>query len=143
MLTPRVSTKKQPRTHCSSCRAKSHMSQIRNRIAWSVHPCDSCLTRQRRTLCEIDYPNEEEIKLENIQVITTFLGWCTVVNLGFYLLTAFALMGFREPIKKIHSSVSAVAGEKLDELYFNYLASFKMAIIILNIAPYAALKLMA
>lgn len=80
--------------------------------------------------------------MENIQVITTFLGWCTVVNLGFYLLTAFALMGFREPIKKIHSSVSAVAGEKLDELYFNYLASFKMAIIILNIAPYAALKLM-
>lgn len=80
--------------------------------------------------------------MENIQVITTFLGWCTVVNLGIYLFTAFALMGFREPIKKIHSIVSAVAGEKLDELYFNYLASFKMAIIILNIAPYAALKLM-
>ena len=81
--------------------------------------------------------------MENTQVITAFLGWCTVVNLGRYLFTAVALMGFREPIKKIHSKVSAVPGAKLDELYFNYLGSFKMAIIILNIAPYAALRLMA
>ena len=81
--------------------------------------------------------------MENIHVATTFFGWCTVVNLGIFLLTALALMGFREPVKKIHSKVSAVPSEKLDELYFSYLGSFKMAIIILNIAPYAALNLMA
>ena len=80
--------------------------------------------------------------MENIQTITTFLGWCAVVNIGIYLLTALALMGFRQPIKKIHSRVSAVPGEKLDGLYFNYLANFKLAIIVLNVAPYAALKLM-
>jgi len=80
--------------------------------------------------------------MENIHEATAFLGWCTVVNLGIYLFTALALMGFREPIKKIHSKVSGVPSEKLDELYFNYLGSFKMAIIILNIAPYAALNLM-
>jgi len=39
--------------------------------------------------------------------------------------------------------MSAVSYEKVDELYFNYLGTFKMAIIILNIAPYSALKLMA
>lgn len=81
--------------------------------------------------------------MENMQVITTFLGWCAVVNLGIYLFTALALMGFRGPIKKIHSKLSAVPSEKLDELYFNYLGSFKMAIIVLNVAPYAALRLMA
>ena len=81
--------------------------------------------------------------MENIQVITAFVGWCTVVNLGIYLFTALALMGFREPIKKIHSKVSAVPSEKLNELYFDYLGHYKMAIIVLNIAPYAALKLMA
>ncbi len=81
--------------------------------------------------------------MEEIQAITTFLGWCTVINLGIYLFTALTLMGFREPVKSIHSKLSAVSSEKLDELYFNYLGGFKIAIIILNIAPYAALKLMA
>jgi len=81
--------------------------------------------------------------MENIQTITTFLGWCSVVNLGIYLLTALALMGFRNPVKKIHSKLAAVSGERLDELYFNYLANFKLALIILNITPYVALKLMA
>lgn len=95
-----------------------------------------------RVLYEIKNQHQEEIEMENIQVITTFAGWCTVVNLGIYLFTALALMGFRGPIKTIHSKISAVPSEKLDELYFNYLGNFKMAIIILNIAPYAALKLM-
>ncbi len=81
--------------------------------------------------------------MDDLQTITTFLGWCTLVNLGIYLFSVLALMGFRGPIKKIHSAVSAVPGEKLDEVYFNYLGNFKMAIIVLNIAPYVALKLMA
>ena len=52
-------------------------------------------------------------------------------------------MGFKEPVKNIHSKLSGLSSEKLDELYFNYLGSFKMTIIILNIAPYVALRLMA
>ncbi len=81
--------------------------------------------------------------MENIQTITTFLGWCSIVTLGIYLFTVLALMGFRDPVKKIHSKLSGVPGDKLDELYFNYLANFKLALIILNVAPYVALKLMA
>lgn len=81
--------------------------------------------------------------MADIQVITTFLGWCTVINLAMYLFTVLALLVFREPVKKLHSKFFAVSSEKLDELYFNYLGSFKMAILFLNIAPYVALKLMA
>ena len=81
--------------------------------------------------------------MENLQTITAFLGWCTVVNVGIYLLIALSLMGLREPIKKIHSKISAVPSEKLNELYFNYLGNFKVAIIILNLVPYLSLKLMA
>ena len=51
-------------------------------------------------------------------------------------------MGFREPIKKIHSRLSAVSIDKCDELYFNYLGCCKMALIVLNMEPYAALKIM-
>ena len=81
--------------------------------------------------------------MENIQTITSFLGWCTVINLGIYIFTALVLMGFRESVKNIHSKLSGVLAENLDGLYFSYLGSFKMAIIMLNVTPYIALKLMA
>jgi hypothetical protein len=51
-------------------------------------------------------------------------------------------MGFREPVKKIHSIISAVSVDKCDDFYFNYLGFYKIAIIVLNVAPYAALKIM-
>ncbi|NQY04281.1 MAG: hypothetical protein HRT76_13650 [Halieaceae bacterium] len=78
----------------------------------------------------------------SIQVATTFIGWCTVVNVGVYLFTALVLMGFREPVKKLHSKLAAVSSERLDELYFSYLGNFKIAILVLNLTPYIALKLM-
>jgi hypothetical protein len=80
--------------------------------------------------------------MDNMQLITTFLGWCTVVNFGIYLLSVLILMGFREPVKKIHSIISAVSVDKCDDFYFNYLGFYKIAIIFLNVAPYAALKIM-
>ena len=52
-------------------------------------------------------------------------------------------MGFRKPIKKIHSQLAAVAYDRLDELYFSYLGNYKIAIIIFNLAPYVAFKVMA
>ena len=78
--------------------------------------------------------------MDNISEITTFLGWCTVVNIGIYAITAIALTLFRNTIKDIHSKLSGVPTEKLDELYFNYLGNFKLAIIILCLTPYIALK---
>ncbi|GHD24908.1 DUF6868 family protein [Halioglobus pacificus] len=81
--------------------------------------------------------------MDSIQLATTFFGWCSVVNVGVYLLTALVLMFFREPVKKLHSKIAAVPSGQLDELYFSYLANFKIAILILNLTPYIALKLMA
>ena len=81
--------------------------------------------------------------MENIQTITTFLGWYTVINLGIYIFTSIMLIMFKDPVKNIHSKLLAVSTEKLDEVYFNYLANYKLAILFLNIAPYFALKIMA
>jgi len=78
--------------------------------------------------------------MENIQIIVTFFGWCTVINSGFYIFTVVILIILKEPVKKIHSKLSGISADKLDEIYFNYLGNFKLAIIIFNITPYLALK---
>lgn len=80
--------------------------------------------------------------MASVSEITAFLGWCTVVNVGFYALTAAVLMLFRNPVKALHSKLTGVSTEKLDELYFSYLGNFKLAIIVLALTPYVALTLM-
>ena len=80
--------------------------------------------------------------MNNLTIITAFLGWCVVVNVGIYAITIIALALFRNTIKDIHSKLMGVPTEKLDELYFDYLGHFKLAIIILSLSPYLALKFM-
>ena len=80
--------------------------------------------------------------MDNIAAITTFLGWCTIINLGIFAITAIVLTLFKNAIKDIHSKLTGVPTERLDELYFNYLGHFKLAIIILSLSPYIALKFM-
>ncbi|MEP5569341.1 MAG: DUF6868 family protein [Halioglobus sp.] len=81
--------------------------------------------------------------MESVSTITTFIGWCTVLNLGLYLLTALALTVLRGPVQTIHVRFSGLSSEKLNEAYFSYLANYKLALTVLNIVPYLALKLMA
>ena len=81
--------------------------------------------------------------MEDISTITTFLGWCTVINLGLYVFSAVMMTIFNTTIKSIHSKLSRVPAEKLDELYFNFLGNYKLAIFITNLVPYIALKMMA
>ena len=45
--------------------------------------------------------------------------------------------------KEIHSKLFKISKEKLDAMYFNFLANYKLAIFIFNLAPYIALKIMA
>lgn len=79
----------------------------------------------------------------NITDLTTFLGWCTVINFGLLIVIAGCLTSMRGFIKRIHSSMYGVPEEALDAIYFNYMANYKLLIFIFNLVPWAALKVMA
>lgn len=80
--------------------------------------------------------------MADISTITTFLGWCAVINIGLLAFYTLWLMAFREVSKRMHSALLGVDADKLDLIYFQYLANFKIAVIIFNIVPYISLKLM-
>lgn len=77
-----------------------------------------------------------------IDTLTTFLGWCAVLNMGVLVFSTIALIFMKGMVSNLHSKLLGVEKEKLPELYFQYLGTYKIAIIILNIVPYVALKLM-
>ena len=78
-----------------------------------------------------------------IDTLTTFLGWCSVINIGVLLFSTLMMIVVRDFAIKLHSSLFGVNPKELPLIYLQYLGNFKIAIIILNIVPYIALKVMA
>lgn len=78
-----------------------------------------------------------------VNELTTFFGWCTVINLGIYLFSAFFIIVFKRFTINLHSKILGVATSELPSMYFKFLGNYKIGILLLNLSPYIALKLMA
>ena len=80
--------------------------------------------------------------MTDILTITTFFGWCSVINIGLLMFYVIWLMTFRSLTKSIHSALLGINQDELDSMYFQFLGNYKLAVIVLNIVPYFALKIM-
>lgn len=78
-----------------------------------------------------------------LSTVTSFLGWCAVLNIGLLLFAAFILVVFNTQVKALHVKYVAINEADLNTIYFNFLGRYKIAIISLNLVPYWALKIMA
>ena len=78
----------------------------------------------------------------DINQITSFLGWCTAINIAILSLTTVFLIIFKEFAIKTHSKLTGVSPSKLPALYFSYLGNYKIAVLTFNLVPYVALTLM-
>ena len=77
-----------------------------------------------------------------IDTLATFLGWCSVINIGVLVLSTIILIIMREPVASIHSRLFGIHQAELPATYFQYLGNYKIAIFIFNLVPYIALKVM-
>lgn len=76
-----------------------------------------------------------------LEILTTFLGWCSVINIGVLFFSTFMVVLFRDLAVSIHSKMFDLDEAELPKLYFSYLASYKTATLVFNLAPYIALKI--
>jgi hypothetical protein len=80
--------------------------------------------------------------MASIEVLATFFGWCSLINIGVLVFSTVVLVLMKESISGFHARLFGVKQEVLPPLYFAYLAQYKVAILVLNLVPYLALKLM-
>jgi hypothetical protein len=73
--------------------------------------------------------------------LTAFFGWAAVINIGLLLFSTMALLVLRGPITRIHARLFGLNEQDLSKAYFQYLAQFKIAIILFTITPYLALRI--
>ena len=77
-----------------------------------------------------------------ISLIKTFLGWSSILNIGFLIFTTLMIIVFGNLTQRIHSQLFKISESNLNEQYFQFVANYKIAVLLLNIVPYIALVLM-
>ena len=75
--------------------------------------------------------------------LTSFFGWCTVINFAFIRLATLAMTAFRGLVLPLQSRMFQVSESEMGSLYLRFVAYFKIATVVLAFTPWMALKLMA
>lgn len=75
------------------------------------------------------------------QTLIEFFAWSSVINIVLLIITGLAITLLRAPLSKIHHRFSGVEESELYKSYFNYIAFYKILVIVFNIVPYLALKI--
>ena len=78
----------------------------------------------------------------SIETIREFLGWCTVINLGFFIFATVKILAIRDWASKIHAKMFRIDEESVRVIYLQFLAIYKVAFVVLNLVPYLALRIM-
>ncbi len=81
--------------------------------------------------------------MNSMETLTTFFGWTTVINFVLLAVSTIMVIAMRRSIARLHGRMFGLESTDLSRAYFQYLAQYKIAIIVFSLTPYVALKLMA
>ncbi len=78
-----------------------------------------------------------------LEALTQFFGWCLVISVGIYLLIVLGVAFLGEVSYKISARIFDISHGEVKRETFSYVANFKLAITVLFLIPYIALKVMS
>jgi hypothetical protein len=73
----------------------------------------------------------------------SFFAWCTVINIVIYTIAVLFMLLARDWLANTHAAMFNVRKTDLPAIYFKYLAYYKIAILVFNLVPYLALRIIA
>ena len=82
-------------------------------------------------------------ELLTYETLVAFFGWCSLINVGMLALATFAVVFLRGMFMPLHTKMFGARKDALSLIYLQYLAGYKIVVIVFNIVPYIALKIIA
>jgi len=76
-----------------------------------------------------------------IHEIRDFLMWCTIINIGILLLWFVMFAWAGDWIYRYHGKWFSMSREAFHVVHYSGLGLFKLAIFVLNLVPYIALRI--
>ena len=81
--------------------------------------------------------------MNSIETLTTFLGWCTIINLGIILFILLVFSVAHEPFGKLFAKIFGVTKQEAKVAVLHVFLQYRLAFAVLNLVPYIALLIMA
>ena len=79
----------------------------------------------------------------NLELLEQFFFWWMITNLGFYILTAIMVVAFPKWLAKVQARVLGIDETTARTAVYYFLAAFKLLIIVFNLGPWIALRVIA
>jgi hypothetical protein len=79
----------------------------------------------------------------NVQTLTAFFMWCTIINGALLLLWTIIFIGAPDLVYRTQSKWFPIPRETFNAAIYVVIGIFKMLFLVFNVVPYAALLIMA
>lgn len=77
----------------------------------------------------------------SIELMIKFLGWCTVLNIGLLIWWAAFIIFAHDWVFRFHGKWFNLNYEQFDMVHYAGIAFYKLSIILFNLMPYLALRI--
>jgi len=74
-----------------------------------------------------------------IETVRSFLGWCSIINMGLLLYWFLFIMFAHDWVYRVHSKWFKIPVDKFDAIHYAGMMYFKLAVFVFNVVPYFAL----
>jgi len=78
-----------------------------------------------------------------VETLRIFFGWCIVINIGLFILSSILIISLRGIVSGLHSKIFNLDQQFISQTFYQYLGVYKIILIVFNIVPYFALKIMS
>jgi hypothetical protein len=76
-----------------------------------------------------------------VDILLGVLGWSAVINIGLLLWWSLWILFAHDFVYRMHSKWFKISVEKFDAIHYAGMAFYKITIIVFNVVPYLALRI--
>ncbi len=77
----------------------------------------------------------------DIRTLREFFKWCTIINVALFILSAIMLIAAPDFIYNAHGQLFHMPREAFDVVLYSFLGLYKIVILVFNLIPYLALRI--
>jgi len=81
--------------------------------------------------------------VNSMKTLTTFFGWCTVINFSLLILAGVAWMVLKDGVAGLGAPMFGVTEAELKVTFLRVLLQYRAGIFLFNLVPWVVLKIMA
>ena len=75
----------------------------------------------------------------DIQTLTSFFMWCTIINAGFLVIWVLFFMTAPDLVYRLQTKWFSISRERFDLVFYAFLAVYKVFFLIFNLVPWLVL----